>query len=90
MLFAHARAGETAGADLNAFFKHEQRIVGTYSGGLAEQARIFDLLVTGRLDPSPLVTHRLPLARFDEGVALCRSLAALKVLFVPDSRASTL
>jgi L-iditol 2-dehydrogenase len=88
VLFAHARAGETAGTDLNAFFKHEQRVIGTYSGGLSEQERIFELLVSRRLDPSPLVTHRLPLARFDEGVALCRSLAALKVLFVADAAGS--
>ncbi len=89
VLFAHARAGETAGTDLNAFFKHEQRVIGTYSGGLAEQARVFDLLVSGRLDPSPLVTHRLPLAAFDDGVALCRSLAALKVLYVADAPEAT-
>lgn len=82
ILFAHAREGEGAGFDLNAFFKHEQRVLGTYSGALAEQERAFALLCSGRLDPSPLVTHRLPLARFAEGVALCRAHAALKVVFV--------
>lgn len=83
VLFAHAGAGEPADFDLNALFKHERRVLGTYSGGLREQRAIFALLAAGRLDPSPLVTHRMPLARFDEAVELCRSHTALKVLFVP-------
>jgi L-iditol 2-dehydrogenase len=84
VLFAHARAGEAGRLDLNALFKAERRIVGTYSGALGEQDRVFDLLVAGRLDPRPLVTHRLPLPRFAEAVELCRSQAALKVVLEPD------
>jgi L-iditol 2-dehydrogenase len=87
VLFAHANAGEhaeRAGFDLNAFFKSERRLVATYSSGLAEQREVFRLLVTGRLDPSPLVTHRLPLSRFAEAVELSRDRRALKVLLVPD------
>ena len=38
-----------------------------------------------RMDPSPLVTHRLPLSRFDEAVDLVRAHRALKVLLVPES-----
>ena len=38
--------GAIAGFDLNALFKSERRIIATYSGALAEQARIFDLLVS--------------------------------------------
>jgi threonine dehydrogenase-like Zn-dependent dehydrogenase len=40
--------------------------------------------VSGRLDPSPLVTHRLPLSRFQEALDLARERRALKVLLVPD------
>lgn len=83
VLFGHAPDGERAGFDLNDLFKHERRVVGTYSGGLAEQDEVHALLVSGRLDPSPLVTHRLPLARFEEGVALARGRKALKVLYTP-------
>ncbi len=83
ILFAHAREGEAAGFELNTLFKHERRVLGTYSGGLAEQATVFDLLRNGRLDPAPLVTHRMPLDRFNEAVDLCRSHQALKILFVP-------
>jgi threonine dehydrogenase-like Zn-dependent dehydrogenase len=41
-------------------------------------------MVGRRLDPSPLVTHRLPLSRFDEAVALARDRQALKVLLSPE------
>ena len=88
VLFAHAGAGERAGFDLNAFFKNEGKVIATYSGSLAEQREVHRLMVTGRLDPSPLVTHRLPLSRFEEAVALARERRALKVLLVPEETTS--
>ena len=81
-LFAHAPEGAFADFDLNELFKHEKRIIGTYSGSLKEQAETFSLLESGRLDPSPLVTHKLPLDSFEEGVRLAREHEALKVLFL--------
>lgn len=84
VLFAHAAPGEAAGFDLNAFFKSERRLFATYSSSLAEQRDVLRLLVTGRLDPSPLVTHRLPLSRFDEALSLAFERQALKVLLTPD------
>lgn len=83
ILFAHAPPDDRAGFDLNAFFKAERQVAGTYSGSLAEQDGVWQLLAEGRLDPSPLVTHRLPLARFDEAVGLMRRREALKVLLTP-------
>jgi threonine dehydrogenase-like Zn-dependent dehydrogenase len=83
VLFAHAPAGQPADFDLNELFRHERRVVGTYSGSLREQRTVMDMIVDGRLDPSPLATHRLPLGRFDEGVSLVRSRQALKVLYTP-------
>ncbi|HEX4965186.1 MAG TPA: alcohol dehydrogenase catalytic domain-containing protein [Thermoanaerobaculia bacterium] len=85
VLFAHAAAGERAAFDLNAFFKSERRLLATYSSGLAEQREVYRLLVSGRLDPSPLVTHRLPLSRFAAAVELARDRQAVKVLLVPDA-----
>jgi L-iditol 2-dehydrogenase len=76
--------GRSRPLDLNRFFRAERRLLATYSSGLAEQREIYRLLVTGRLDPSPLVTHRLPLSRLDEAIELARSRRALKVLLVPD------
>ena len=88
VLFAHAPAGDRARFDLNEFFKHERRIVGTYSGSLKEQQEVFRWIVAGRLDASRLITHRLPFSRFDEAVAMCRRLEALKILLVPDEEGS--
>jgi L-iditol 2-dehydrogenase len=83
VLFAHARPEETPDFDLNDLFKHEKRLVGAYSGSLKEQLRVLDLLVSGALRPAALVSHRLPLASFEEGIELARTQSALKVVFHP-------
>ncbi len=83
VLFAHAPDGARADFDLNAMFRREQRVIGAYSGGPREQERVFEMLCAGSLDPTPLVTHVLPLERFGEGVALARERRALKVVFDP-------
>jgi len=88
VLFAHAPDGQAADFDLNDLFKYERRILGTYSGALAEQARVFDLIASGALDPTPLVTHRMPLDDFQTGLALVRARKALKVLFTPSRAAA--
>ncbi|HEX5717963.1 MAG TPA: alcohol dehydrogenase catalytic domain-containing protein [Thermoanaerobaculia bacterium] len=84
VLFAHAGEGERAGFDLNPFFKSEGKLIATYSSSLAEQREVHRLMVTRRLDPSPLVTHRLPFSRFEEAVELANELRALKILLTPD------
>ena len=84
VLFAHAREGERAGFDLNAFFKSEGKLIATYSSSLSELREVHRLMATRRLDPSPLVTHRLPLSRFDEAVELAGGLRGLKILLTPD------
>lgn len=85
VVFAHAREEEKADFHINTLFKFERRLIGSYSGGPEQQAQAFDMLVSGALDPAPLVTHRLPLDEFDRGVALTRARKALKVLFTPQS-----
>tara|TARA_R110000824_G_scaffold155865_2_gene328682 strand:- start:437 stop:1504 length:1068 start_codon:yes stop_codon:yes gene_type:complete len=87
VLFAHAPDGQAADFDLNDLFKYERRILGTYSGAVREQGRVFDLIASGALDPTPLVTHRMPLDDFQVGLDLVRARKALKVLFTP-SRAT--
>ncbi len=85
VLFAHASEEETAGFELNPLFKNEHRVVATYSGSLDEQERISDLIFSGRLDPQPLVTHRIPLDRAQDAIDLARSRQALKILIGPPS-----
>ncbi|MEQ9558887.1 MAG: alcohol dehydrogenase catalytic domain-containing protein [Rhodospirillales bacterium] len=87
VLFAHAPDGQVADFDLNDLFKYERRILGTYSGAVHEQGRVFDLIASGALDPTPLVTHKMPLDDFQTGLDLVRARKALKVLFTP-SRAA--
>ena len=84
VLFAHGGEGERAGFDLNPFFKSEGKLVATYSSSLAEQREVHRLMVSRRLDPAPLVTHRLPLSRFEEAVELAGELRALKILLMPE------
>ena len=86
VLFAHAAQDERADFDLNALFKYERRVLGSYSAGPEQQARVFELMCEGKLDPSPLVTHHLPLTQFAHGVHLARTRAAMKVVFVPKHR----
>ncbi|MCP4899120.1 MAG: alcohol dehydrogenase catalytic domain-containing protein [bacterium] len=84
VLFAHGAEAEPAGFELNPFFKGEQRVVGSYSGGLDEQRRIADLIFRGKLDASPLVTDFMPLARINAAVKLTREHKALKILLGPE------
>jgi len=88
VLFAHAPERGHASIDLNAIFKSERRIIATYSGALDEQREIFERLADGSLDPSPLVTHHMPLDDFDRGVSLVVDRKALKVLFTPSRAAA--
>jgi len=81
VLFAHAGDGEPASFLINDLFKYERRLLGSYSGGPAEQAQVFDLMCARRLDPAPLVSHRLALDDFQEGVRLARERVATKVVF---------
>ncbi|MYH24176.1 MAG: zinc-binding dehydrogenase [Holophagales bacterium] len=83
VLFAHAAHDARVSFDINAVFRSERHVIGAYSGSPAEQARVLDLLHDGALDPTPLVTHRLPLDRAAEAVELCRRREALKVLLHP-------
>jgi len=83
VLFAHAGDGEQATLDLNDLFKFERRVLGTYSGSVREQQTVFELLISGSFDPTPLISHQLPLEEFTRGVELARARKALKVLFTP-------
>lgn len=87
VLFAHAREGEAASFTLNAMFKTEKRVIATYSGGLEDQRTAHRLIASGRLDPRPLVTHRVALDGIGEAIRLVESRKALKVLVVPGGTA---
>ena len=83
VLFAHAAQDTRVIFDINAVFKSERQVIGAYSGSPAEQKRVLDMMLDGALDPTPLVTHRLPLSKAADAVDLCRRRKALKVLLHP-------
>ena len=65
--------------DLNAVFKTEKTVVGSYSSGRAEQSQIFRWLRDGALDPAALVTHVVPAEEIEHALDLCRRGEGLKV-----------
>jgi threonine dehydrogenase-like Zn-dependent dehydrogenase len=55
-----------------------------YKGHSRESAEYaVDLVSKGRLDLGPLVTHRMPLERYAEGITLLEAQKAIKVCFLP-------
>jgi len=69
--------------DLADLYHRELSIFSTYSSTPDSLAEAFDLLATGRVRVQSLISHRLPLTAFDEGVELQRSGQATKVIFHP-------
>jgi len=75
---AQARA-EIAQYDIT---RREIRVVGSYVGRHTFPLAI-QMLERGAIRPEELVTHRLPLARFGEGLEHLRRGEAVKVMMVP-------
>lgn len=78
-LFA-AQAGAIP-IDLELLYQQELTLSSTYSSSPQELPLALDLLASRRVRVDRLVSHRLPLERFAEGVALMRERVALKVYF---------
>jgi L-iditol 2-dehydrogenase len=69
--------------DGTALFLRELTITASYSAGPGDMRRAADLIAGGSLDPSPLVSHRLPLEQTATALELQRRHAALKVVVAP-------
>jgi L-iditol 2-dehydrogenase len=67
--------------DLEALYQQELTVSSTYSSSPADLPLALDLLATRQVRVDSLISHRLPLERFAEGIALMRERAALKVYF---------
>ncbi|HWZ19180.1 MAG TPA: zinc-binding dehydrogenase, partial [Ktedonobacteraceae bacterium] len=93
--FMQALAGIRKGGTINIFAAHsglvpmnlekiyqqELSIISTYSSSPEELRIALDLLTSRTVRVDGLISHRLPLSRFSEGVALMRERAALKVYY---------
>jgi L-iditol 2-dehydrogenase len=82
----HVFAGGSAPAlpvPLAALYHRELTVAATYSSSPADLAEAHRLIVTGAVAADALVTHRLPLERLADAVALVRAHRALKVYLTP-------
>ena len=70
-----------ASLDLERIYQHELTIGSAYSSSPETLRIALDLLVTRQVQVDRIISHRLPLERFNEGVALMRERKALKVYF---------
>jgi len=82
-IFAGAADGPRLAVDLVDLYHRELTVASTYSSTPATLAEAFALLADRRVRVSPLISHRLPLDAFDEGVRLQREGVATKVIYHP-------
>lgn len=82
-IFAGPTDGPRLAVNIADLFYRELAILSTYSSTPATLTQAFQLLARNRVQVLPLISHRLPLAAFDEGVQLQRSGKATKVIFHP-------
>ncbi|OHD74543.1 MAG: hypothetical protein A2V99_08635 [Spirochaetes bacterium RBG_16_67_19] len=61
----------------------ELRILGSFDYRWIDFENALRLIAGGRVRTEPLITHRLPLSRIQEGIALMQSRQAIKVLLEP-------
>ena len=82
-IFASAADGPRLSLDFEDLYHRELSVSSTYSSTPATLAESFRLLAGGQVRVQPLISHRLPLSAFDEGVRLQREGKATKVVFHP-------
>jgi L-iditol 2-dehydrogenase len=82
-IFAGAADGPRLAVDCVDLYHRELTVASTYSSTPATLAEAFALLADRRVRVSPLISHRLPLDAFHEGVRLQRDGVATKVIYHP-------
>jgi L-iditol 2-dehydrogenase len=75
--------GDALPLPLEVLYKRELTLAATYSSSPADLAAAFAVVTAEEISLAPLVTHRLPLDRLEEAVALMRRQVALKVFVTP-------
>jgi L-iditol 2-dehydrogenase len=83
VLFGGCAPGTSIRLDTRRLHYEELRLVGVFHHTPAAIRRAVAMLVDGRLDPSPLVTHEMGLERVPEALTLMSRGEALKVLIRP-------
>jgi len=80
--------GPTRDMALNAIVRKNLRIRGVYGNEYGSWERCIRILASGALPLEHLLTHRLPLSEWGEGYRLMEERQAVKVLLLPDSKAT--
>jgi L-iditol 2-dehydrogenase len=82
-LYAPPDPGTALGLDGHALYVGEVDVCASYSAGPRDMRAALALVASGRVDPLPLVTHRLRLDETGRALELQRSGEALKALVLP-------
>jgi len=82
-LYAPPDPGQALDLDGHALYVGEIDVCASYSAGPRDMRAAFELIASGRVDPLPLVTHRLPLERTGDALELARTGGAVKALVLP-------
>lgn len=70
LLFAHTKRGDSCPVDLSQICVDEKDMVGSYSSDFSLQSKVANLVFSGKLLVPQLITHRFPLDRTAEAIAL--------------------
>jgi L-iditol 2-dehydrogenase len=82
-LYAPPRPGTPLAIDGERLFFAELEVSASYSAGPEDMRAALALLASGRVDPSPLVSHRMPLEETGRALELTRRGEALKAVVLP-------
>ena len=82
-LYAPPPSGTALGVDGDALFRRELNLTASFAAGPRDMRAALELLQAGRVDPLPLVSHRLGLRDTAQALDLARSGQALKAVVVP-------
>jgi L-iditol 2-dehydrogenase len=82
-LYAPPMPGAPLPLDGSDLFLRELAVTASYSAGPGDMRGALKLIASGRIDPSPLISHRLRLDETAEALDLQRAGTALKVVVAP-------
>jgi L-iditol 2-dehydrogenase len=82
-LYAPPAPGAPVPVDGSELFLRELAVTASYSAGPGDMRAALELIADGRVDPTGLVSHRLPLDETARALDLQRTATALKVVVEP-------
>lgn len=88
LFFAPANEGAKVTLPVNRlFWKQEITLTSSYAASHAEHMEAMDLIASGRVNVEPMITHRLPLNRAQEGFRMVAGAGkSLKVIIEPHAK----